>query len=362
MQNKIDSSTAVQIIKAIEEVCGHGINFIAPDGTIFSSSDEKRVGDFHEIGYKAAQSGEIIEVADDNEYDGTKKGVNIPILYRNEVIAVIGISGEPDEVRKYTKLAARIALLIIREQEIEERDRAQKQKYSYVMQSLINGQITNRNYFEACLEELKIGHDRKFRIVLLRLDKRYNVMNISLLEEHIERLFASSEIRVFSYIYPNEYAALYEEQTKSAFMLSLRQFAKEYKDFLTVGVGDIQPIDRTSASYDNAQTAIRSIQREDNGLCEFDKLDIEILLAKLPEGNKSAYLAKTLSKLTDEEKEILRVYFEEDMSLQRSCERLFVHKNTMQYRLERIWNKTGYNPRKFRNAVILYLGLKLDKK
>lgn len=361
MKNKVDAAFASQIIHAIEEVCGHGINFISPDGTIFSSSDEARIGDFHEIGYRAAQSGEVIEVSEDNEFDGTKKGVNIPIFYRSEVIAVIGISGEPDEVRKFTKLAERIALLLIREQELAELDRAQKQKNSFIIQSLTSGQITNRSYLETCLEELNLKHDRSFRIVLVRLDKRYNVRNVGLLERYIEKLFDCPEIVLYSYMYPNEYIALFDEHKNSLFIENLRRFAGEYREFLKVGVGDIRALDRLSHSYDNAVIAVKSIQKENAGFCLFDTLDMEILFGNIPEMNRSSYLSRTIKAISGEDKQLLRTYFEEDMSLQNTCERLFIHKNTLQYRLNHIHAITGYNPRKFRNAVILYLALKLEK-
>ncbi|MFR2837269.1 MAG: helix-turn-helix domain-containing protein [[Clostridium] nexile] len=47
------------------------------------------------------------------------------------------------------------------------------------------------------------------------------------------------------------------------------------------------------------------------------------------------------------------------MSLQSTCQKLFIHKNTLQNRLDRIYEKSGYNPRKFRDAALLYLALKL---
>ena len=48
------------------------------------------------------------------------------------------------------------------------------------------------------------------------------------------------------------------------------------------------------------------------------------------------------------------------MSLKQTAEELYVHKNTLQYRLERIYEKSGFNPRKFNESVILYLAIKLS--
>ena len=40
---------------------------------------------------------------------------------------------------------------------------------------------------------------------------------------------------------------------------------------------------------------------------------------------------------------------------------LFIHKNTLQYKLNHIFRKSGLNPRAFKDAVMLYLGLNLAK-
>ena len=45
------------------------------------------------------------------------------------------------------------------------------------------------------------------------------------------------------------------------------------------------------------------------------------------------------------------------MSLQKNAEVLYVHKNNVQYQLKRIESLTGYDPRKFTDAVILYMAL-----
>ncbi|MBQ7797045.1 MAG: helix-turn-helix domain-containing protein [Lachnospiraceae bacterium] len=47
------------------------------------------------------------------------------------------------------------------------------------------------------------------------------------------------------------------------------------------------------------------------------------------------------------------------MSLIRAGERLNLHKNTLQYRLDRIYKRCGYNPRAFQDAVVLYTALRL---
>ena len=43
-----------------------------------------------------------------------------------------------------------------------------------------------------------------------------------------------------------------------------------------------------------------------------------------------------------------------------SSDALFMHKNTLQYQRDHIWKTSGYNPRSFPDAALLYPGLKLQ--
>lgn len=72
------------------------------------------------------------------------------------------------------------------------------------------------------------------------------------------------------------------------------------------------------------------------------------------------FSGKTIHQLSLDEKELLRTYFSLEMSLADTAEKLFLHKNTLQYKLNHIYKKCGLNPRKFRDAVLLYLALELE--
>ena len=74
---------------------------------------------------------------------------------------------------------------------------------------------------------------------------------------------------------------------------------------------------------------------------------------------KNYFLEKTITRLSEKEKQLLKTYFTNNMSLKETAEELYLHKNTLQYQLDKIWKTTGYNPRNFKEASVLYIGLKL---
>ena len=64
MNPYISKSLACQIVNTVSDLCGQNVNFIDCSGIIFASTNEERIGNFHEIGRQAAVSGKVIEVTE----------------------------------------------------------------------------------------------------------------------------------------------------------------------------------------------------------------------------------------------------------------------------------------------------------
>ena len=88
MITSVNRSLAEQIVNTIKDVCNHDINFIDCSGIILASTNPARIGTFHEIGLKAAQTGTSIEVTEDDSFSGTQKGINMP-LYHEDVFLLL---------------------------------------------------------------------------------------------------------------------------------------------------------------------------------------------------------------------------------------------------------------------------------
>lgn len=66
-------------------------------------------------------------------------------------------------------------------------------------------------------------------------------------------------------------------------------------------------------------------------------------------------------KLSLELRETLKTYFRTGLSLTETAALLFIHRNTLIYRLDRITELTGYNPREFNQAISLFLAFWLER-
>lgn len=69
------------------------------------------------------------------------------------------------------------------------------------------------------------------------------------------------------------------------------------------------------------------------------------------------FAAKWLEGLSSEERLLLKMYFLHHLSLKETSTALYVHKKTLQYRLDKIAEKSGLDPRHFQGAVKIYIAL-----
>ena len=358
MALSIKQDVAQQIVEAVKDVCSHDINFINSNGIIFASTNTKRIGDFHEIGLQVIKTGETIEVETNEGFFGTQKGVNIPFIYKGDVSAVIGISGEPEEVRKYAYLAQKITTLLLREHELESYEHTKKTQLNHVIRSIIFHEYINPEYLKSFLKKYKTTLETKYQTILIKLDSRYNPSNLSMIEQYIYQAFEITGSPLYTFNYPNEYVLFMESGKLSKWLYIFEQLGKKHSPLLRIGIGHSVPLSRQYLSYQSAKIAANSLFLNES-LAVFDDLDLEILFGNVTEDIKSFYLEKTTMKLSEKDRELLKIYFSNNMSLKETSEQLFLHKNTLQYQLDKIGRITGYNPREFKDAAVLYIGLKL---
>lgn len=356
MINKI---TAQQIVDTVKEVCGHDINFINEKGIIFASTNTSRIGNFHEGGKKVISSGNILEVYESDTLQGTQKGVNIPVYHNGSLTAVIGISGDPQEVRTYAHLAERITLLLIREQELSAASRTLAEKKSHLLQLLLSNDLELTSRLLEELQTLHINPKTPKRIFLLELNTSSVSDSISSVETDIYHFLETLPQCLYKYQYPQTFTVLFDSSVLKEIREKLSAFVSSRKETLTIGIGSAEELTKLNASFYTAKTALNTLHCSKQNIALFDELNLEILLADINEIHRKSFIKNSIHTLSHEDLLLLRTYFNEDCSLLHTCQRLFLHKNTLQYKLNRIHRLCGLNPRSFRDSVVLYLAIKL---
>ena len=133
---------------------------------------------------------------------------------------------------------------------------------------------------------------------------------------------------------------------------------------MTIGIGRYHPgIRGLTASYQDARVALSLGMRlyGPNRVHCLDQLGIAAFVGISDETTKIDLAGHLLSPLdhAPELLETLAVFFDEDCSASATAARLSIHRNTLNYRLDRIASLTGLNPHHFDDAVQIRLALLL---
>ncbi len=190
--------------------------------------------------------------------------------------------------------------------------------------------------------------------------------------------YTSSRDNIVVYIGENRFCILKDLQSESANLQeNLESFKKsihtiyeilksEIKLPTTVGIGNFHnDISGIKQSFEEACSAIElgeQVWHEDRVYHIDDFGVVAPLLSGIDE--KNIYFSRELLEKLGENSEIiqtLEVFFEHDMSLTTTADILGLHRNTLVYRLDRIHETLGLDPRVFDDAVQIKLAILFTK-
>ncbi|MFI3207504.1 MAG: helix-turn-helix domain-containing protein, partial [Eubacteriales bacterium] len=97
----------------------------------------------------------------------------------------------------------------------------------------------------------------------------------------------------------------------------------------------------------------------------YQEKDISMLMTEIAPKKRQSYVNDVFKGCTDKEKDeiinCLKSYIKNNGSINKIAEELFIHKNTLQYRLSKIKNLTGYDPRILEEFIPLVMAMYLDE-
>lgn len=102
---KISRDIARTIVREISNTIHQNANFMDDTGHIIASTDPVRIGTYHVGAQKIIEERlDYLKINTDEEYNGTKVGINMPVYLKGEIVGVLGISGEWSQIEKYINL------------------------------------------------------------------------------------------------------------------------------------------------------------------------------------------------------------------------------------------------------------------
>ena len=327
MSNRLFQGIVHQMKDAVNRVIG----VIDENGTIIACSDLTRVGggnDFFPI-----ELGDSHEVFIRDGYTYKPFGIHVKPDY------AVFVEGTDEPAGKYASVIA-ISLSGIKQYYDEKYDRNNFVK-NIILDNVLPGDISLK------ARELHFNSDISRVVFLISVISSNDV----------------SAYDVIQNLFPDKNKDFVFNITETDIVL-VKFFTK-----VNVGIGTpVVGVKDLARSFKEAQTALEvgKVFDTDKNIVSYDNLGIARLIYHLPTTLCETFLKEVFKKnsiesLDHETLFTIQKFFENSLNVSETSRKLFVHRNTLVYRLDKIKKLTGLDLREFDHAIIFKIALMVKK-
>ena len=353
MSNSVFQHVMIQL----KDVADRAFGVIDTDGCVISCTDVATLGErWPDAALKTAGSGEAVTFG-----QKTFRG----IFNTNGVLEyAVFCSGDDEQARAYCNLA-HIALNDAKVFYEEKHDRATFVK-NIIMDNILPGDI----YIRA--KELHFAADAPRAVYLVRQIGHGDVSTVDvitgLFPDKLQDFVISineSDIAIVKQL-----AGEPKEGELEAIAATVaKTLKKELNIKSAIGIGTVASHLRELAdAYKEAQTAIDvgKVFDTEKSIINYENLGIGRLIYQLPTTLCEMFLSEVFKKnsidsLDHETLFTINKFFENNLNVSETSRKLFVHRNTLVYRLEKIKKLTGLDLRQFDHAIVFKVALMVRK-
>lgn len=363
-------ATARQIVQRAMGIISHSVNVMDSNGVIIASGNPQRLFQHHEGAVLALAENRVVEIdrATAEHLKGVRPGINLPFSFRNQRVGVIGISGEPAEVRAYAELVKMAAELMVEQAALLDQHQWEKRYREELANQLLQPQ-PNTASLQAMAAYLGLDL-RQARIVwIVELQEAQPHLLRELLAEleatQRDALIAITGFNEMTLLRPacmaqGEWSLKLERQQAQRLQNQLKH---RFRVRLIVGgfYDDPQSAYRSSLTARATQAMAQRLKLRHATLFYHD-YPLPSLLCDLGEDWRAQELGRPWRTLGEQdEKNVLRStlrhYFSQNCDQTQTAAQLHIHVNTLRYRLQRIEVITGMKINQLTDALRLYIGM-----
>lgn len=344
------------IIHQMKDAIDRTIGVVDSTGTIVCCSDLGRIGEMNFVDMKEVLSSDDVKVISGKTF--------LAIGSQNHPDSAIFVDGNDDNAASYAKLIA-ISLGGIKQYYDVKFDRSNFIK-NVILDNILPGDI----YLKT--RELGFNNEVSRCSLLIRTAERTDVS----VSESIQALFPDKNKDFVININETD-IALVKEVRSGNDIKDLEKLARSIVDSLhteyyvnaVIGIGTIVTgIKDLPRSFKEAQIALEvgKVFDTEKTIVTYENLGIARLIYQLPTTLCEMFLKEIFKKgsivgLDHETLFTIQKFFENNLNVSETSRKLFVHRNTLVYRLEKIKKLTGLDLREFDDAIVFKVALMVKK-
>ena len=352
MSNRLFQGVIYQMKDAFDRVIG----VIDENGVVISCSDLAKMGDIRQgVREELSFSTEFTAVGG---YTYRYMGSGQKSEY------IVFVEGEDKMAEKMSKLLA-VSLGNIKGLYDEKYD-----KGSFIKNIILDNILPNDIYIKS--NELHMGNDERRAVIVVKFQGATEVAPYEIIQNIVSDKskdyvinISEQDIVIVKEVSEGCAAEDLEEEVQNI----LRQAQAEYAAKLLIGISSIvEKLKDLARAYKEARIALEvgKVFDIEKPIMSYDNLGIGRLIYQLPTTLCEIFLQEVFKKgsLESLDRETLMTvqsFFENNLNVSETSRKLFVHRNTLVYRLEKIRKLTGLDLREFDHAVTFKVALMVKK-
>ena len=237
-------------------------------------------------------------------------------------------------------------------------------KATFIKKIILDNILPGDIYIKS--REMQFQNEAKRVAYLIHMDQKQDVAVMDLLQ----KLFPDRQ-RDFA-LTINENEVVLVKELKSTDSKEITKYGRQIDAGVTelgvahvIGIGSVATqLKDIARSFKEAQVAVEIGKVFDDSITmmSYENLGIGRLIYQLPTTLCEMFLSEVFKKgsvesLDEETLFTIQKFFENNLNVSETSRKLFVHRNTLVYRLEKIKKLTGLDLREFDNAIVLKVAL-----
>ena len=352
------NSVFQNVILQLKEISDRSFGVLDTEGCVIACTDPSLLGErWTDAALKVAGAGESVVTFGQKSFRAILSSTNL-LEY------VVFCTGDDELSRTYCSLAY-IALNDAKNFYEEKNDRSTFVK-NIIMDNILPGDI----YIRA--KELHFATDAPRAVFLVRQVGRGDVAAVDVISGML-----TDKMQDFVISINETDIAVVKQLSNEATAEDLEKIASSIEDILRnelfvktiIGIGTVVTHLRELAdAYKEAQTAIEvgKVFDTEKSIINYKNLGIGRLIYQLPTTLCEMFLSEvfemnSIEALDQETLFTINKFFENNLNVSETSRKLFVHRNTLVYRLEKIKKQTGLDLREFDHAIVFKVALMVRK-
>ena len=237
-------------------------------------------------------------------------------------------------------------------------------KATFIKKIILDNILPGDIYIKS--REMQFQNETKRVVYLIHMEQKQDVAVV----EMLQKIFPDRQHDFAITI--NETEVVLVKELRSSDSKEINKYGKLIDAGMTeagiehvVGIGSVaSQLKDIARSFKEAQVAVEigRVFDENTTMMSYENLGIGRLIYQLPTTLCEMFLSEVFKKgsvesLDEETLFTIQKFFENNLNVSETSRKLFVHRNTLVYRLEKIKKLTGLDLREFDNAIVLKVAL-----